>query len=179
MEPNPSDSRRSTSSLACDAQDLLDQASERLVAGFPHEAVEQLRRARERAPDDAGIQSLLGLALARSGGPFDEARALCEDASRREFDNPDLYVHLACVYLSVGRRPEALRYLRRGQMVDPHHARISQMLEELGRRRPAVIGFLPRRHWLNRALGSLRGLVSRFGPFRVSSPPGARVGTGS
>ena len=142
-----------------ETEELLEQGIQHIEAGEYDQAVELLRRANEQTPEHARVESHLGLALARVGGAFEEARSLCEDASKREFDNPDLYVNLARVYLGVGRRSEALRYLRRGQMIDPDHEVIRQTLVELGRRRPAVIAFLPRRHWLNRVLGSVRGAL--------------------
>jgi Flp pilus assembly protein TadD len=145
-----------TASLDHEARALFERAREQLEAGSLAEAVETLRRARERAPGDARIQSSLGVALAQSGGDFHEARLLCEEASRRAFDDAELYADLARVYLAVGRRSEALRYLRRGKMIDPHHADISQMLQELGCRRAPVLRSLPRRHWVNRVLGWVR-----------------------
>jgi Flp pilus assembly protein TadD len=143
-----------------EAESLLEQGTQQLEAGEYVEALETLRGAHLLEPDNARIQSHLGLATARVGGAFEEARSLCEEASKREFDNPDLYVNLANVYLGVGRRSEALRYLRRGQMIDPNHEVIRNTLRDMGRRRPAMIPVLPRRHWLNRILGAVRGGIA-------------------
>lgn len=123
------------------------------------EAIRCLRSARERALDHAQIRSALGLALAREGRDFEGARELCESAVAQEFFNPDLYLNLAQIYLQLGRRPEALRHLRRGQMIDPGHAEIGKLLVDLGRRRMPVVPFLPRRHPVNRALGGARKLI--------------------
>ena len=145
--------------MSAEVECLYERGAENLAAGRYDAAVEALRDAHSMDPRNARIQSLLGLATARAGGRFDEARALCEEASKREFDNPDLYLNLAQVYLGYGRRSEALRYLRRGQMIDPENALIRRALAELGRRRAPVCRFLPRRHPINRALGSLRSQV--------------------
>jgi Flp pilus assembly protein TadD len=135
---------------------LFDQGRSCLDNGNPSEALECLRQARTAAPEHAQIRSYLGLAVARSGGDFSEARSLCEDATTQEFFNPDLYLNLAKVFLSFGRRPEALRYLRRGLMIAPGHEGIRASIQSLGNRRLPVVPFLPRRHPVNRVLGNAR-----------------------
>lgn len=122
-------------------------------------AVEQLRALHARVPDHARVRSTLGLAIARDGGDFVEARALCEEAARQEFFNPEVYLNLAKVYLHFGRRAEALRYLRRGQMIDPGNREIEGSIASLGHRRLPLLPFLPRRHPVNRALGTARKRV--------------------
>jgi Flp pilus assembly protein TadD len=153
------DAQPANATPSAQAERLLEQGSLQLEAGQYDEALASLGRAHALVPESARVQSLLGLATARSGGAFEEARVLCEEASKRDFDNPDLYVNLANVYLGVGRRSEALRYLRRGRMIDPSHAVIQRTLSDMGRRRRAVIRFLPRRHPINRVLGFVRGGV--------------------
>lgn len=122
-------------------------------------AVTALREANRLAPDHAQIRSGLGVAIAHAERDFETARTLCESAAKQEFFNPELYLNLARVYLSVGRRPEALRYLRRGQMIDPGHQAIRDAIHDLGLRRLPILPFLPRRHVMNRMLGSVRSLV--------------------
>jgi Flp pilus assembly protein TadD len=142
-----------------EARRLFEQGAQNLEAERFDEALASLRRAYELAPGHAQLRSMLGLAIARAEHDFEQARALCESATKQEFFNPDLYLNLSRVYLEFDRRSEAMRYLRRGQMIDPGHAVITETLFDLGRRRPAVVPFLPRRHPLNRALGSARNLV--------------------
>jgi tetratricopeptide (TPR) repeat protein len=142
-----------------EAKALFEQGTEHLAAGRAADALPCLRRAAERAPAHARVRSALGVALATVERDFEGARDLCESAVKQEFFNPDLYFNLARVYLTFGRRPEALRYLRRGQMIDPGHAGIARTLSKLGRRRLPVVPFLPRRHPLNRVFGSARKLI--------------------
>jgi len=142
-----------------EARQLFEHGAEQLEAERFDEALASLRRAHELAPGHAQLRSMLGLAIAHAERDFEQARALCESATKQEFFNPDLYLNLSRVYLEFDRRSEAMRYLRRGQMIDPGHAVITEALFDLGRRRPAVVPFLPRRHPLNRALGSARNLV--------------------
>ncbi|MFK7897971.1 MAG: tetratricopeptide repeat protein [Myxococcota bacterium] len=145
--------------LGADAQAAYDKALDLLDQGRAEDAVISLREAVRLAPDHARSRSMLGVAVAGTKGGFEEGRNLCESAARQEFFNPDLYANLAQIYLRVGRRAEALRYLRRGQMIDPGHAGISAAIGQLGKRRMPVVPFLPRRHPVNRALGTARNLV--------------------
>lgn len=140
------------------AQDAFERGRCALAANDFAAATAALREAHSLAPDHAQIRSSLGLAVALAERNFEQARTLCESAAKQEFFNPELYLNLARVYLSVGRRPEALRYLRRGQMIDPGHAAIRDAIAELGMRRLPIVPFLPRRHVVNRMLGSVRSL---------------------
>lgn len=145
--------------LSDEARQLFDRGAESLEEGLHDDALSCLRKAVELAPDHAQLRSLLGLAVAHGLRDFGESRALCESAAKQEFFNPDLYLNLARVYLEFGRRSEALRYLRRGQMIDPGHVSIHHTIAELGRRRMPIVPFLPRRHPVNRALGTARNLM--------------------
>ncbi len=145
--------------LTDEARSHYERGEQELAAGRAAEAVPALREAARLAPDHAQTRSLLGVAIAESDRDFEQARTLCESAAKQEFFNPDLYLNLARVYLYFDRRPEALRYLRRGQMIDPGHAEIGARLEELGQRRLPILSFLPRRHPINRALGTARSLL--------------------
>lgn len=142
------------------ASDLLHRGHALLEADQPAEALALLREAHDRCPDHARLRSLLGLAMVRvEASDFEQARSLCESAARQEFFNPELYRNLALVYLRIGRRSEALRYLRRGQMIDPGNEPIADLMASLGRRRLPIVPFLPRRHPINRALGNARSRV--------------------
>lgn len=157
----PSGTSRQT--LDAETQAIFDEARQALVDGRVEDALARLRTAHECAPEHAQIRSFLGLAVARGEGDFATARGLCEGAAKQEFFNPELYLNLAKVYLRFDRRPEALRYLRRGQMIDPGHPGIRDAIALLGRRRLPIVPFLPRRHPLNRLLGTARSRL--VGPF--------------
>ncbi|MEZ4330166.1 MAG: tetratricopeptide repeat protein [Myxococcota bacterium] len=145
--------------LSVEAREAFEQGRRRIQADEPAGALRAFKQAHALAPDHAQIRSWLGLATALVERDFEQARTLCESAAKQEFFNPDLYLNLAKVYLSVGRRPEALRYLRRGQMIDPGHDAIRDAIAELGLRRVPILPFLPRRHVVNRMLGGVRSLV--------------------
>lgn len=144
--------------LPVQAREAFERGLALLQNGDAARALDLLREAQAAAPEHAQIRSTLGLALAFGVRDFESARTLCESAAKQEFFNPDLYLNLARVYLSVGRRPEALRYLRRGQMIDPGHIAIREAISDLGLRRLPIVPFLPRRHLVNRMLGSVRSV---------------------
>jgi len=147
------------------ARELFEQAEEPLESDRPAAALSLLQRAAALDPEPPRIRSRLALAMVRSGSRFDEARAVCEEAVKQAFDDAGPYLDLARLYLEIGRRPEALRCLRRGRMIDPGNETIAGLLDRLGERRPPVIASLPRRHVLNRMLGVARARLARvFGP---------------
>ena len=95
---------------------------------------------------------------------FDRALELCRSAAKEEFFNPELYHNLARVHLAFGFKAEAIRYLRRGLMIDPECQAICSELRQLGVRRRPVLGFLRRQNTLNRWFGLLRRWVRQEGP---------------
>jgi tetratricopeptide (TPR) repeat protein len=160
-EPIPSPELRSAPApTPCeDALSLFEDGTQSLRAGRYHDAHAALVRAERLAPRHAQIRASLGLAIAYVERDFERARELCESAAEQEFFNPDAYLHLARVHLVFGYRSEALRHLRRGEMIDPGHPEIRDEIAGLGRRGVPVVPFLPRRHPINRALGGARSLL--------------------
>jgi Flp pilus assembly protein TadD len=130
-----------------------------LEGGHGHEAFEHLSRAYLSDPQNARFRSSYALALALVRGQFMGAVELSRAAIRQEFYNPDLYLNLARIYLAFEFKAEAVRFLRRGLMVDPEHERIQRMLRELGVRRRPPLRFLPRNHPVNRMFGRLQARV--------------------
>ena len=120
------------------------------------DAFEHFRAAHELERSNPRYASYYGLGLALVERRFNRAVELCRGAVKEEFFSPDLYRNLAQVHLVFGFKAEAIRYLRRGLMIDPGHARILADLESLGLRGQPVLGFLPRRHFVNRWLGQAR-----------------------
>ena len=119
-------------------------------------ALEHFRSAHRLEPANPRHRSYFGLCLGLTERRFDRALDLCRAAAKEEFFNPVLYRNLARVHLAFGFKAEGIRFLRRGLMIDPHNEVIGQHLEQMGLRCPSVLGFLRRRHVLNRWLGQLR-----------------------
>ncbi len=126
-------------------------------------ALDYFKLALEREPNSARFRSYYGLCLGLSSRAFEDSVGLCESAAKQEFFNPELYLNLARLYLGFGFRGQAVRYLRRGLMIDPSDASLSTLLKSVGDRRAPVLRFLPRRHPVNRWLGAARhALVGRM-----------------
>lgn len=135
-----------------------------LDAGRAAAALDHFRSAHRLDPTRPAYRSFLGLCLALVERRFDRALELCRSAAKEEFSNPSLYHNLARVHLAFGFKAEAIRYLRRGLMIDPSSRAIGAELARLGLRRRPALAFLPRQSALNRWLGRLRERVARREP---------------
>jgi tetratricopeptide (TPR) repeat protein len=139
------------------ADEHFQKGQEWLQEQQPGAALEHFRAAYSLQRDNARYRSAYGLCVGLVERRFNKAIELCGSAVKEEFFNPDLYMNLARVHLAFGFKAEGLRYLRRALMIDPANATVQGELRRLGQRRRPVLGFLPRRHLLNRWLGRARG----------------------
>lgn len=150
------------------ASELCERGFTAYGEGSPEEALLYLQRAHEHNPNDARVRSYYGLCVGLCERRFEEAVELCQSAAKQEFFNPELYMNLAELYLGFGFKSEGIRYLRRGLMIDPGNIPLAKLLRDLGDRMSPVIRFLPRRHLVNRWLGSARYvLLTRKAPPRL------------
>jgi hypothetical protein len=67
-----------------------------------------------------------------------------------------LYLNLAEVYATAGRREDAVEAIQAGLKFARKDVRLTIAMNKLTDRRPPVLTFLNRRHPLNRQLGILR-----------------------
>lgn len=148
------------------AREQFDRGCAMLDGGDPQAALVHLRVAFEQDGHDSRVRSCYGLCVGLVERRFEEAVSLCQSAAKQEFFNPDLYFNLARLHLGFGFKAEGVRYLRRGLMIDPSHEAIQQALRELGDRCAPVLGFLPRRHPVNRWLGAVRHTIATHRPLR-------------
>ncbi len=154
------------------AEEHFCRGDAELAAGRHAGALEHFRAAHRLDPASARYRSFYGLCIGLEESRFDRALELCRAAAKEEFFNPVLYHNLARVHLVFGFKAEAIRYLRRGLMIDPASTPIREALGQLGVRRRPVLGFLRRRHLLNRWFGRLlrrEGQAEESGlePFRA------------
>ncbi len=138
------------------ADEHFQKGQEWLRAGQPGAALEHFRAAHALQRDNARYRSFYGLCIGLVERRFSKALELCNAAVKDEFFNPDLYLNLARVHMAFGFKAEGMRYLRRALMIDPSNAAAQAELARLGQRQRPVLGFLPRRHLLNRWLGRAR-----------------------
>jgi predicted Zn-dependent protease len=147
-----------------------------LQYGHPKSALVQLRKAFEHDSGNPFYASYYGLALARAENDFSKAEDLCQAALRMKRDQPDLYVNLAEVYRRAGSLEDALWTLYNGLHFTRWDMRLVRALEKLGVRRPPVLSFLDRKHFINRQLGRLRQRLDRRG--KASTLEILRIGRG-
>jgi len=70
--------------------------------------------------------------------------------------DPDHRANLALVYLERSDRASAIENLHAGLRIQPNNARINEILNDIGRRKPPAISFLSRDNPLNVWLGRRR-----------------------
>jgi tetratricopeptide (TPR) repeat protein len=127
--------------------------------GHSAEAVEYLRHAAELDQQNPYYLSFLGVSVARAQRKWTAAVELCKTALSLRRNEAQLYLNLAEVYVSSGRRDDAVEVLERALVylrVDP---RIMRARANLGKRCSPVLPFFERGHILNRSLGKLRHRV--------------------
>ena len=139
--------------------DEFKQGIKLLRNGQSAEALEYLRHAAESNQQNPYYLSFLGVSIARAQRKWAAAVKLCETALSLRRSDAQLYLNLAEVYVSAGRRDDAIAVLDRSLMYLRADARIKRARANLGRRGSPVLSFLDRGHFLNRSLGKLRHRV--------------------
>ncbi len=137
------------------AEDHYRRGLEALDADRREDALGHFRAAHRLERSCALYASHYGLALGLAERRLDRALELCRSAAKREFFNPVHYHNLARLHLALGFKVEAIRYLRRGLMIDPANAGIVDEMRALGLRRRPPLAFLRRQNLLNRVIGRL------------------------
>ena len=144
---------------------FIDSGINHCRAGRWDKGVEYLRYVAAREPhglDEAGLfLSYLGCAMARTRGRASEGLALCEQAVKIEFYQPENWANLADVLILCGRRHEAMNAIEQGMDIDSRFGRLRTIHQRLGERRPPVLRFLDRSNPLNHLLGLMRAQVGR------------------
>lgn len=149
--------------MSVTAEEQYRRGRDLLAAGQFAEALEHFRKAHNLDQANPRYRSFYGLGLALVDRRFDRALELCRSAAKEEFFNPELYHNLSRVHLAFGFKAEAIRYLRRGLMIDPSNGEMLGELQSLGMRSAPLLTFLPRRHPINRLLGRVRRVWGRPG----------------
>lgn len=129
---------------------------------YANKALPHMRRAVDLDKNNPYYMSYLGVVLARSEQKWGEAERLCDAAVRMKRNQAQLYLNLAEVYSTAGRRDEAVETLQSGLKYARRDVRLTIAMNRLAERRRPVLGFLERRHPLNRQLGILRHKTLRI-----------------
>src|SRR5215469_7624767 len=113
-------------------------------------ALPHMRRAVELDKNNPYYMSYLGVVLARSEQKWGEAERLCDAAVRMKRNQAQLYLNLAEVYATAGRKDDAVDALQSGLKYARRDVRLTIAMNKLTRRRDPVLSFLGRKHPLNR-----------------------------
>jgi Flp pilus assembly protein TadD len=135
------------------------QGIDLLRKGHPAKAIEYLRHATELKQQNPYYLSFLGVSMARARQQWGTAAELCKTAVSLKRNEAQLYLNLAEVYVSAGRRDNAVETLDAASRYCGPDARVKRMRGKLGRRSAPVLPFLDRDNLLNRSLGKLRHRV--------------------
>jgi len=100
--------------------------------------------------------SFLGLALVLSNGRSEEGLKLCEQATKRDFFDADIFCNLGIALMRSRQKGPAFEAFRKGLALMPRHRRILEELSRIERRESRVFRRLPRNHFLNYTFGVLR-----------------------
>ncbi len=131
-------------------------------AGYYARAFARFQRAVELDKTNATYLSYLSLLVALAQKNFEAAEQLGHTALRMTRNDPQLYLNLAEVYLKAGDKEDAVEALQVGLTYTKQDVRLKRMLRKLGVRRPPVISFLERKHFLNRYLGMARHKILKM-----------------
>ncbi len=138
------------------------QALTRLRDDDPDKALAHVQRALELESHNPFYLSYFGMLQARVERKWAKGEELCETAVRMRREEPQLYLNLADVYAVAGRREDAIEALNRGIKNARRDPRLQSALNKLAIRRPPVLPFLARQHFLNRNLGKLRHRALKY-----------------
>lgn len=127
-----------------------------LRKGHSAEALEYLQRAAELKQQNPYYLSFLGVSMGRAQAKWTAAVELCKTALSMRRNEPQLYVNLAEVYVSAGRRDRAVEILDTAVKYCGTDPSIRRMRGKLGKRLSPVLPFLERSNLVNRRLGELR-----------------------
>jgi Flp pilus assembly protein TadD len=129
---------------------------------YANKALPHMKKAVDLDRNNPYYMSYLGVVLARSEQKWGEAERLCDTAVRMKRNQAQLYLNLAEVYATAGRREEAVEALQSGLKFARRDVRLTIAMNRLAERRPPVLTFLPRQNPINRQLGMLRHKTLRI-----------------
>jgi len=130
---------------------------------YPEKALVKLRRAFEGDKRNPYYISFLGLSIARAEQNWEQALDLCETAVKLKSKEIKFHLNLIEVYALAGWRERALRKLDNASKLFGDDARLKRFRAKVIERRPPVLPFFGRSHFLNRELGKLRHRMVKRG----------------
>jgi len=144
------------------AEELFESGVQYLRNGYYGKALDKLKDAVELDKKNPLFVSYLGLLVGLAQKKHEEAAQLCHTALQMNRHLVEGYLNLSQVYLKAGKKADAVEALEVGLQYTKRDVRLVRELRKLGIRRPPVIPFLERKHFMNRHLGHLRHRVLRM-----------------
>jgi len=144
-----------------ESQTLFNVAVEKVKRNNYREALNDLVEALKIAPANPSYRSYFGFCLAHVEADYERAIRFCRTATEARPLDPMLHVNLGRVYKLSGDNSTAHREFVRAWDVCKGHPAAAAELTRMGIRRPSVIRYLPRSHWLNKYLGVMRATLER------------------
>lgn len=138
-----------------ESQTLYVQAMEKLNRNRARDAMTDLEEALQISPRNAEYLSHYGLCVALENEDYASALKLCRRAVEMDAKNPVNQVNLGKVYRMRGENAIAHETFLKAWRVDTRHPLPAGELSRMGIRRPPVLSFLHRSHWLNVSLGKV------------------------
>jgi len=102
-------------------------------------ALPHMQRAMDLDKNNPYYMSYLGVVLARSEQKWGEAERLCDAAVRMKRNQAQLYLNLAEVYATAGRRDEAVEALQAGLKFARRDVRLTIAMNRLMQRKEPVL----------------------------------------
>lgn len=142
--------------IAAEAEKEFKAGMTQYQADYYARALAHFQKAVELDKSNATYLSYLSLLVALAQKNYEAAEQLGHSALRMKRNDPQIYLNLAEVYLKAGDKEGAVEALQVGLTYTKQDVRLKRALRKLGVRRPPVIPFLERKHFLNRYLGKAR-----------------------
>src|SRR5215813_15085449 len=105
---------------------------------YAMKALPHMKKAVDLDRNNPYYMSYLGVVLARSEQKWGEAERLCDAAVRMKRNQAQLYLNLAEVYATAGRKDDAVETLQAGIKFARRDVRLNLALNRLVTRRPPV-----------------------------------------
>src|SRR6201993_4677887 len=125
---------------------------------YAEKALPHMEKAAKLEKNNPYYMSYLGVVMARSEQKWAEAEKLCDNAVRLKRNQAQLYLNLAEVYATAGRKDDAVETLQAGLKYARRDVRLNLAINRLVERRAPAIFFLSRRNPPNQQMGRPRNL---------------------
>ncbi len=151
-----------TTMEASNHQNLFRDSLAAYERGDLADAAEGFQQLVREGSNDPRHISYCGLLVATTEGRVHDGRILCELALREASTNAEMHVNLARLYAGVGNLAKAFQILNQAIRLDPIDPNLRYELSRLDRRSGQALGFLERKHPVNRYLGRTKATLSRW-----------------